>query len=192
LARQDFEPESMMLATQLLDRPVHLVGMSYGGIVAMYAAAIRPANVLSLTVIEPPCSGVARGVPVTDAYGRELRALIEDTEQTPAEALNRFFPAIGVPLQVDEPLPPVLERGVLQLIGARPPDEADPPLELLRQAGFPILVVSGDHLPANEVICDTIAEQTGGKRAIVRGYGHLIPDSGEPFNKLLEQHFTAR
>ncbi len=38
----------------LLDRPAHLLGHSYGGIVCMLAAALRPAAVRSLTVIEPP------------------------------------------------------------------------------------------------------------------------------------------
>ncbi|HEX9339480.1 MAG TPA: alpha/beta hydrolase [Pseudonocardiaceae bacterium] len=191
-ARQDFEPESMLLATQLLDRPVHLVGMSYGGIVAMYAAAIRPENVRSLTVIEPPCTSVARGEPVVDAYRDAMRGIVEATDLEPAEALRRFFAVVGVPIAVEQPLPPVLELGIRQLLGARPPDEADPPLDLLRAAPFRILVVSGDHLPANEIICDTIAQRTGAERAILSGNGHLIPDTGPPFNKLLEQHLTAR
>jgi pimeloyl-ACP methyl ester carboxylesterase len=191
-ARQDFEAESTLVATQLLDRPVYLVGMSYGAIVSMYAAAIRPENVRSLTLVEPPSTGVARGEPIVDAYGAAVREIIESTDLEPIEAIRRFFAVIGVPLAVEEPLPPVLEQGIRQLLGARPPDEADPPLEALRAADFRVLVVSGDHLPANEIICDTIAERTGGERAIVAGNGHLVPDAGEPFNKLLEQHFTAR
>lgn len=192
VARTDFEPEAMMVATQLLDQPRHLVGMSYGGIVALYAAAVRAENVLSLTVIEPPCTGVARGVSEVDEYAAEVRELIENTDRTPAQALRRFFDVVGIHLPVDEPLPPVLEQGVRQLAGARPPDEATPPLDVVRAAPFPVLVVSGGHLRANEIICDTIAERTGAQRAVCPGAGHLVPDTGEPFNKILEQHLMGR
>lgn len=191
-ARTDFEPEAMMVATQLLDGPRHLVGMSYGGIVALYAAAVRPENVLSLTVIEPPCTGVARGVSEVDDYAAAVRDIVQNTGLTPAQALRRFFDVVGIPLPVEEPLPAVLEQGVRQLLDTRSPDEATPPLDVLRAAPFEILVVSGGHLPANEIICDTLAERTGGARAVCPGAGHLVPDTGLPFNKILEQHLTGR
>lgn len=88
----------------------------------MYAAALRPSNVLSLTVVEPPCAGMARGVPAVKA---------------------------------------------------------------LRAAGFPMLVVSGGHSEANEVICDTIAREAGAQRAVCRGRDHLVP-AAPRFNDLLE------
>lgn len=85
----------------------------------------------------------------------------------------------------------MLLRGVRQLLGARPPDEAEPPLNRLRAAGLRILVVSGGHSAANEIICDVTAREAGGERAVCPGAGHLVPDTGEPFNRLLEQHFLA-
>jgi pimeloyl-ACP methyl ester carboxylesterase len=72
-----------------------------------------------------------------------------------------------------------------------PPDEAELPLDALRQADFPILVVSGGHLRANEVICDTIAERTDARRAVCPGAGHLVPDTGAPFNAILEDFLTS-
>lgn len=184
-ARQDFEPEAALVADQLLDRPSHLVGLSYGAIVSLYAAALRPSNVLSLTVVEPPCAGVARGVPVVDEFAAASRAVIESADLDPVEALRRFFPVAGVP--VDVPVEPheTLLSGMRQLLGARPPDEAEPPLEALRAAGFPILVVSGGHSEANEVICDTIARETGAQRAVCRGRDHLVPEA-PGFNELLD------
>jgi pimeloyl-ACP methyl ester carboxylesterase len=189
-ARQDFEPESVLVAEQLLDQPVHLVGMSYGAIVAMYAAALRPEHVRSLTIVEPPCSGVARGVPVVDAFGVAVREVIEATDADPADALRRFCPVAGVSIDLTDP-PRVLLDGMRQLLGARPPDEAEPPLDRLRAAGLRTLVVSGGHSAANEMICDVIARETAGARAVCPGAGHLVPDTGEPFNRLLEQHFLA-
>jgi pimeloyl-ACP methyl ester carboxylesterase len=190
-ARQDFEPESVLLADQLLDPPCHLVGMSYGGIVAMLAAAHKPAGVRSLTVIEPPSTAVARGVPAVDVYGAAMRDLSMTTDVPLEEALMRFLAVVGAPVTVPRPVPPALLDGVRQILGARPPDEAELPLDTLRQAGFPMLVVSGGHMPANEIICDVIAERTGAQRAVCPGAGHLVPDTGAPFNAVLEDFLTA-
>jgi pimeloyl-ACP methyl ester carboxylesterase len=190
-ARQDFEAEAVLLADELLDEPCHLVGLSYGAIVAMFAAVRRPGNVRSLTVVEPPASAVARGVPVVDAYGAEVRAVIEATELTPREGLQRFFTIVGVPYEVPEDLPESLVNGMRQLQGARPPDEAELPLAQLRDAPFDTLVVSGGHKEAYEVICDTIARETGAERAVCPGAAHVVPDTGEPFNTLLERFFTG-
>lgn len=189
-ARQDFEPEAQLVADQLLDQPSHLVGGSYGGIVAMYAAALRPSNVLSLTVVEPPCSGVARGVPVVDAWGAAVRAVIESADLSPVEALRRFFPIAGVPIDLPAQPHEILVNGMRQLRGARPPDEASPPLAALRSAGFRILVVSGGHSEANEIICDTIARETGAQRAVCRGRDHLVPEATE-FNSVLERFLAG-
>ncbi|SFR26060.1 Pimeloyl-ACP methyl ester carboxylesterase [Lentzea waywayandensis] len=184
-ARQDFEPEAALVAEQLLDEPSHLVGLSYGGIVSMYAAASRPENVRSLTVIEPPCSGVARGVPAVDEYAAALRDLI-GSQVDPATGLRRFFQVTGVPVEVPDEPHETLVKGMRQLLGARLPDEAEPPLKALRDAGFPILVVSGGHSEAYEAICDTIAQETGAERAVCEGRGHLVPEAPE-FNGVLER-----
>ena len=190
-ARTDFEPEAGLIAEQLLDEPAHLVGLSYGAIVSMYAAARRSENVRSLTIVEPPCSGVVKGNPVVDKFGADVRAILELTDVGPAEALRRFFRVAGVQEEVVEPVPEVLLRGINQLFGARPPDEAQPPLSELAAASFPIMVVSGGHSEANEIICDTIAEATRARRETVTGAGHLVPDTGTPFNTLLETFLTT-
>ncbi|HEY4457113.1 MAG TPA: alpha/beta fold hydrolase [Pseudonocardiaceae bacterium] len=186
----DFEPEAHLVAAQLLDEPAHLVGLSYGAIVAMYAAPLRPDLIRSLTVIEPPSSAVAAGVPVVDQFGRDVRAAIE-TPAEPAEALRRFFRVAGVFQDVTEPVPDVLVRGITQLADTRPPDEARPPLAELAAAPFPIMVVSGGHSEANEIICDTVAEATGARREVLPGAGHLVPDLGAPFNNLLSEFIRA-
>lgn len=185
-ARQDFETEGALIADQLLDEPSHLVGLSYGAIVAMFAAARRPAGVRSLTIIEPPSTAVARGVPSVDAMGAAVRELFAATDLSPAEGLRRFYPLAGVPLEVTEPVPDALIKGMRQAFGARPPDEAELPLRQLREAPFKVLVVSGGHMEALEVICDAIARETGAERAVCKGADHLVPDTGAPFNELLE------
>ncbi|MEV2219317.1 alpha/beta hydrolase [Nocardia vinacea] len=189
-ARQDFEPEARLVADQLLGRPVHLVGFSYGGLVSLYAAALRPEHIRSLTVVEPPLFAVAKGDPEVDATSKVTRDIIEDTSASPEAGLARFFPVAGVPITLTDPIPQVLLDGMRQLRGARPPDEAEPPLDALRAAAFPILVVSGGDRPVYEAICDALAEHTDAERAVCPGMGHLVPDTGAPFNELLEDFFN--
>ncbi len=184
-ARQDFEPEAALVADQLLDEPSHLGGLSYGAIVAMYAAALRPENVLSLTIVEPPSTAVARGNPVVDEYAAAIRALAE-SDVDPVEGLRLFFRFAGVPVEVPDEPHETLLKGMRQLLGARSPDEAEPPLHALRDADFPILVVSGGHSEVQEIICDTIARESGASREICRGRDHLVPEAPE-FNAVLER-----
>ena len=56
--------------------PTHLVGHSYGGRLALLAAAEDPARVRSLSLFEPVCFGVLRSTGDTEAIG-ELRAYDE-------------------------------------------------------------------------------------------------------------------
>ena len=186
--RQDFESEAGQLADQLLDHPVHLVGYSYGGLVAMYAAALRPSSVRSLTVVEPPATSLVLGNPVVDDWAARIRALM--SSDSPLETLLRDFLAlVGAPVEVTDPVHPTLLQGTRQLLGARPPDEAVPPLESLRD--IPMLAVSGGHMEPYELICDAIVARTGASRAVCPGAGHLVPDTGAPFNQILEDFLTS-
>ena len=63
LERNDFEMEAPMFA-EFLGDGAHLVGHSYGAVIALLVAAQRPDAVRSLTVSEPGCLRVAAGVPV--------------------------------------------------------------------------------------------------------------------------------
>src|SRR5215475_5864038 len=51
----------------------HLVGQSYGAVVALVAAGRRPDLVRSLVVIEPPCTGSPRTVPLSGQSWRPCR-----------------------------------------------------------------------------------------------------------------------
>ena len=122
-ARQDFEPEAALVADQLLDQPSHLVGHSYGGIVSMYAAAARPANVLSLTIVEPPSTAVARGVPAVDEYAAQISAL-HGVDQVAAAAVRR--PAGQRVLHRDEQSAAVRLQPPDVQVADRQPEDADP------------------------------------------------------------------
>src|SRR5919204_204113 len=66
-------------------------------------------------------------------------------------------PARGPPAA----LPDGRGRGGRHVMHERPPWEADVPLHALAAAPWPKLVVSGDHSPAFETLCDVIAERIG-------------------------------
>ena len=172
--RIDFEADAALVAG-LLEEGDHLVGHSYGGIVSLLAAASRPDVLRSLTVIEPPCTRVAAGVPQVDAFARagmELYATARSGE--PDEYLRRFLAAVGSEFDPPSPLPPELERGARNLAIERGPWEADIPLAALAGTPFPKLVVSGAHLDAYDVICDVLERELRAERIVLPGYGHAV------------------
>ena len=171
--RVDFEEQAPLVAELLADG-AHLVGHSYGGVVCLYAAGLRPEAVRSLTVIEPPAFGIARGDPDVDRLVEELARLWSDAgPRDPAVFLSEFSSlVIGRRVPPETVLTPDLEQGVRTLMVERPPSEADPPLEELARAPFPKLAVSGAHSAAFDRVCDVLEERLGAERAVLPGAAH--------------------
>jgi pimeloyl-ACP methyl ester carboxylesterase len=190
LGRPDFAAEAP-LAAELLDGGAHLVGHSYGGVIALLAAAERPDAVRSLTVIEPPAFALARGTPAVEALVSDLEALWRSSPRRPAPFLARFVELVGMEARLPEPLPPWLERGARLLMEERMPSEAAIPVAALAAAGISTMVVSGAHSPAFEAVCDILAADLGARRAEVPGAGHAVPRTGTPFNALLDAFLAA-
>src|SRR4029077_8296108 len=186
LERNDFEVEAPMFA-ELLGDGAHLVGHSYGAVIALLAAAERPEAVRSLTVSEPGCLRVAEGMPVVDEMIANGELLFENASTIPSEEFLRLFrggagSAYGTP----EQLPEELMHGVELLKRERPSWEAEIPLERLAGGDFPVLVVSGGHSDAFEAVCDALAGAVSAEREVIPGRGHTIPSTGEPYNGRLE------
>jgi pimeloyl-ACP methyl ester carboxylesterase len=139
--RVDFDRDADDVA-ELLPRHAHLVGHSYGGVVALLAAARNPSAVRSLAVIEPPALALVRGQPAVEEFIDELERLAETTTD-PATYRTGFLRAFGFPALH-------AELDGMRLIAARAsmterlPSEAVIPLDTLAAAGFPKLVVRGD------------------------------------------------
>ena len=191
LERNDFEVEAPMFA-ELLGDGAHLVGHSYGAVIALLAAAERPEAVHSLTVSEPGSLRVAEGVPVVDEMIANGQLLFENASSIPSEEFLRLFrggagSAYGTP----EQLPEELMHGVELLKRERPSWEAEIPLERLAAADFPVLVLSGGHSPAFEAVCDALAEGVSAEREVILGRGHTVPSTGAPYNERLETFLAA-
>jgi pimeloyl-ACP methyl ester carboxylesterase len=188
--RVDFDADARLVA-DLLEDGDHLVGHSYGGVIALLAAASRPERLRSLTVIEPPATGVALGVPVVDAFAADGEELYTSAStDDPETFLRRFLEAVGSQFVPPSPLPSDLAQGAQALTVERGPWEAEIPLGALATAPFPKLVVSGAHNPAFELICDVLERELSAERSVLPGYGHVVQVHPE-FNGVLA-HFVER
>ena len=179
LERIDFEDQARELL-EVLEPGDHLVGHSYGGVVSLLAAPSAP--LASLTVVEPPAYGLARGHPAVQEL---LARFAEGPPDDPRAYLEFFLPLVGSSLRIPDPLPPGLEAGARAALAERSPDQAVVPLDELAAAPFPKLVVSGGHNAAFDAVCDVLEERLGAQRAVLAGAGHTVPRLGEPFNDLI-------
>src|SRR4051812_2346010 len=140
LERNDFEVEAPMLA-ELLGEGAHLVGHSYGAVIALLVAAERPEGVRSLTVSEPGCLRVAQGTPAVDEMIANGQRLFEHAHSIPsADFLRLFRGGAGSAFGTPDELPADLLQGVELLKHERPPWEAEIPLDRLAEGGFPVQV----------------------------------------------------
>lgn len=168
----DFERHADWVAERLVAGD-HLVGHSYGGVVALMAAARQGGGLASLTVIEPPCTRVALEDPVVAEFARRGAELYASgAGLDPETFLRTFLTAVGSDFDPPSPLPPALEQGARALAVERGPWEADIPLETLGAQGLPVLVVSGAHHPAFDGICDVLERELHAERLVVPGHGH--------------------
>jgi pimeloyl-ACP methyl ester carboxylesterase len=186
--RVDFAVDAPLVAG-LLGDGAHLVGHSYGGVVSLLAAARRPEAVRSLTVIEPPAFGVAAGNPAADEFVRRGKELWAAGPADPAAFLPLFLDLVGAPQPAR--LSPELLQGARLLRTERGPWEAEIPLDELAAAPFPKLVVSGDHDPAFDAVCDVLERRLGAERVVLPGAGHGVQRLGAPFNDRLEEFLLA-
>ena len=196
--RVDFERDADDVA-ELLDDGAHLVGHSYGGVVSLLATARRPEAVRSLTLIEPPAFGVARGVePVEELIENIARAAAstEDPSEYRAKFLHSFgFPSERVQLQ-GRPL-----EAARASMGERPPWEAEIPLDEIARAGVRVLLVQGDWCPAPmsararagaafKAVCGVLDEELQAERAVFPA-AHSPQRLGKLFNDRLRAFWEA-
>jgi len=187
---QDFLADAGDLAELIAEVPggVHLVGFSYGGLGACIAAERLPHRVRSLTLIEPPLWTAAE----EDESVRGLAALADRfaASADDAQAEREFLALAGV----DRRMLAGEEDDVRQAMELsrrfRSPWEARPRFDAITGACMPALVVSGDHSPALERLCDCVATRLGARRTRLRGAGHAV-QRAPGFNTMLGAFLTA-
>lgn len=188
--RQDFEVDAADILPLLASRP-HVVAHSYGVLGALIAAARRPRDVLSLTLIEPPLYCVAEGDAEVERLERIGNAVLTEGLDADPQTLREFLRLAGAPGVDDGPLPDAVANGVRRARGGRLPGEARPDLGRIRAAGVPALVASGGHSAGIERICDALAAALGARRIIAPGAGHFVA-AAPGFDEQLERFLRGR
>jgi pimeloyl-ACP methyl ester carboxylesterase len=198
----DFETEAPEIAA-LLHPPAHLLGHSYGAIVCMFAAALRPDAVRSLTVVEPPAFALARGDEAVDLMVERIRAHKRAGLGLPEEEyLQGFLEAWGFDRRPGPRFNDVARRSVRRSVGERSPHEAEIPFAELAAGRFPTLVVHGgwDAVPeraraigghAFTAVCDVVAARLDAEVAVFPGAAHQPQLLGQPFNRRVAEFWHA-
>jgi pimeloyl-ACP methyl ester carboxylesterase len=187
---EDFLRDAEDIAA-LMGDGAHLVGHSYGGLGVLFAAARRPEATLSVALLEPAAFALGQHHAAGRALSDEVRSMW-DQDIPDEQWVIGFLKAVGSDpdefppdfLAAALPLVPVVRRG-------RPGWYPDLPLEELKAAPFPKLVVSGGHSAGFNAICDDLAERIGASRTRVDGAGHEIQFAGTPINDTLLAHWRT-
>lgn len=193
--REAFDIYASTIA-DLLGEGAHLVGHSYGGVVALLAASIKPQAVLSLTVSEPPAFGLVRGHPDVERFIARLQhSAVPLTQMTPEVFQLHLHNAIFGPSQGESNrLPQLLLNQLATTFGRKgaeanmrevPPWEAVLPLDHLAQTPFPKLVFSSQTIPMHEAVCEILVQRLHTEHAVIAEAGHVIPRTGKPYNDRL-------
>ena len=140
----DAEADGAWVA-DLLEDGAHLVGHSFGGCVALAAAAKRPTAVRSLTLIEPAMHKLATSdLRVKRFVLSLLMATLFSTSA--AGRAKRFMKLLGIPAEIrGHPDPEELKRVGKSLARGKIPSKATLQRELgaIKRAAVPLLVVTG-------------------------------------------------
>jgi pimeloyl-ACP methyl ester carboxylesterase len=176
---------------ELLGAGAHLVGFSYGGVIALLIAAMQPRLVRSLTLIEPPAFGVALNHPDVQAQVERLSVLYPSSRYTPEQYRTTFLRALGGNPQ-DSPVFTASERqAAIAAMNEAPPWEAPLDLGAIAAARIPTLIVTGDWNPALDAVADSLRCSLNAEHAVIPGARHAVQMTGEPFNRRLLAFWLA-
>lgn len=190
--KPDFEIDVQDLLDILAQEgSAHLVGFSYGGVLALLATARRPELVRTLTLIEPPAYAVARGNPVVDDTVRRMLPLFASDERgelpTPEAFIRGFRAVLGIEPHEPGPLSEADRRGIRGSLLEPPPSAAEVPLDVLATTTMPKLITTGAWNPALDAVADVLTERLSAKRVVIPGAGHSVQYMAEAFNAYLRQ-----
>lgn len=173
------------IAASFIDRPVDLIGHSFGASVALRIAAGAPEAIRSLTLVEPVLFSSVRGTPVWEEWSERQNHLDALIAQGRFEDAARSFMAVwgaGVPWDA---LPQKQrERFTRQMPIVENVSQANftDPADIIRAGGFeaidaPVMLIYGQRSPD---ICPAVCEAIAARLpdvgvAAIPGAGHMAP-----------------
>lgn len=192
IEREDFEVDARLIA-DIVEPDTHLVGFSYGGVIALFAAVLCADKLASLTVIEPPAFGLVRGMTAADDLMRRLEDHWHAGIQDQREFLIGFGQLVaGREMEPPpDPLPPDVDQGAKMLMRNRLPWDKNPPLDELSRTTFPKLVLSGGHSAAFDAVCEVLSRRLNANYQILAGNGHGVVGLVPKVNEVLMQFFNS-
>lgn len=168
----------------LLGDGAHLVGHSFGGCVALAAAARRPEAVSSLTLIEPGMQLLAMNDPHVRKLGLSILATIHLTF-SPAERAKRVSRLLHIPDEIrggsDDAEMQRMGRAIAKL---KPPTKAvlERQLAIVRDRAIPLLVVTGGWSPGFDAVGEAAAKRGGGRHIVIASPHHFPQLVSDQFN----------
>ena len=163
-----------------------LVGNSFGGAVALRAAAVAPERVWALVLVSAPPPDGEPSDRLEAAWEAEERAMKETGPDAAAEAVAEAWTRPG---PVRERVR-VMQRGLYESGEPHPPDLPDPveDLSALERLEIPTLVAVGEHdmvdfIEGAERMAAALPQA---RHVVIEGAGHLAPlETPEEFRRLL-------
>ena len=188
--REDFEVDADDLV-EVIPQGAHLVGISYGSIGALLAAAQDPQRLASLTLVECPAFNLAPGDQVAAEAMDRLDALHADATLDDHAWFERFVQVIGAGGTFPKPLPRPFDQTVKLVRGHRMSWDQDLPLDAIAAARLPVLVITSGEHQGFDAVGDHLAAVLDARREYIGGHGHLVPLAAERFNATLDDFFSA-
>jgi pimeloyl-ACP methyl ester carboxylesterase len=180
----------------------HLIGHSFGGAIALLAAARHPQAVRSLILIEPALQPMLTTKPLL-LLKSGVRAALQivgealTKSETPAEFARAFAESLGTDGKGDPnpSLAALLEHpdraetlgcAVLRARIA-PPDEMRKAADTLAKARIPVVFVSGGYSTGQDAGCAAMADMMGAKHVVISAPNHFIQQaSPDAFNEFAD------
>jgi len=175
---------------ELLGDGAHLVGHSFGGCVALAATSRRPTAVKSLTLIEPGMQALAMDkLPVLLFVLRMLATL--KLSFSAEQRIKRFAKLMHIPDMMGGAAGSREEYNAMgrAISALKKPTKAtlERQLSQLKEAGIPLLVVTGGWSAGFDVTADVVARLGNGKRVTLSSPHHFPQVVSDAFNDLLDQ-----
>lgn len=197
------EAAAIIALVDSLDRPVHLVGHSYGGGVALEVAAARPEQIESVALYEPSAFHVLRRARQDEAaaeieeLARRVGAGVVDGAYAAAvEEFVDYWNGPGAWAALDA----MKQQALIRWLPKAPLDfrallDASRPLADYAALDMPILLMQGERarLPSRRVIDVLSTVLPMPERVTISGAGHMGPFTHEQevFDRLARHVRTA-
>jgi len=186
----DFELDGEWVA-EMLGEGAHLVGHSYGGLVALAAAALRPGAVKSLTLVEGAMQSLTLDDPRTQDFVKRMVEAFSGAS-SPAEVATRFMQVAGIPNEITgrRDAAELDAMGKASLTIRLPtPERVRELIEAVAANQIPLLTVSGGWEPGIDASSERAAQVGGGHYVRIESPHHL-PQNHDPvaFNAVFTEH----